>query len=221
MGILDRISQIVRSNITDLMDTGVSATGAMEKLIVSLKSELREAVRQHAAARHELERIDSNLKTSKEGMDRFQTLAMDALNRGDDQEARRHLVRRRRQGALVSALEGERKNFSDLSGKLAQAIEALKARIDELSIRLSMLQARERQKNIASLDRDNRDILEDLSWDGVEETNIPPLSSIDPPAPGKGVGRASSNIQNEENMASGDQEIEDELAKLRDRIRNG
>lgn len=221
MGILDRVSRIIRANVSDLLDSGVSASQAFGEILISMKTDLREAVRQHTSVRTEINRIDGLIRGAGQGVEKYRSLAMEAMERRDETEARRHLVRSRRQKALVESLDRERKSFTDLAEKLDLAIEALKARIDEITIRQSMIQARERQNNIASMDSDNRDYLNETIWDGLEELDMPPLSSVDPVSPGKRVDRVADDLSLEDQLAGSDPDVEQELSDLREKIRKG
>jgi phage shock protein A len=144
MGILDRISRLVSSNVNAAIDKMSDPGKEIDQLIVDMESQLRKARQevQTALAQEKRQRLraDELGKKSREWEERAER----AVRAGDDQLAREALKRKAEVDADgLEALKGlqEAQAFAD---KLTAALKELEARIHEVKSRKETLKAKAR-----------------------------------------------------------------------------
>jgi phage shock protein A len=144
MGILDRISRLVSSNVNAAIDKMSDPGKEIEQLVIDMESQLRKARQevQTALAQEKRQRQHAEElgKKSKEWEERAER----AVRAGDDQLAREALKRKGEVDADgLEALKGlqEAQGYAD---KLAAALKQLEARIQEVKSRKETLKAKAR-----------------------------------------------------------------------------
>ena len=144
MGILDRISRLVSSNVNSAIDKMSDPGKEIEQLVVDMESQLKKARSevQTALAQEKRQRMraDELGKTSREWQERAER----AVRAGDDQLAREALKRKAEVDADgLEALKGlqEAQAFAE---QLTAALKQLEARIQEVKGRKETLKAKAR-----------------------------------------------------------------------------
>jgi phage shock protein A len=144
MGILDRISRLVSSNVNAAIDKMSDPGKEIEQLILDMESQLRKARQEvHEALGQEKRqrmRVEELAKKSQEWQDRAER----AVRAGDDGLAREAL---KRKGDIDGEIEEARNGLSTSTAyadQLTAALKQLEARISEVKARKETLKAKAR-----------------------------------------------------------------------------
>lgn len=232
MGILGRISRIVKANVQDLTSEASDPSKGIDDLLTVLRTERRESERQLASARAQLARLQAMKSDAEAKVGKLSDEAIDALRKGDEDLARRTLVRKKAQADAAASVAAEIEEFSSLAAKLGKALGWLDARIAQISVRKGLADARSAQANVArmmdDMDFDSlEDSIDELTGDGLDDPLFRPGILDDPPGldsvaprPGKTVSPKVDKALDREGGPSGaeDGKIVDELAALRKKI---
>src|SRR6266446_991435 len=93
MGIFDRLSTLIRSNITDLINRAENPEKMLNQLIVDMRSQLAKAKQQVAAAIADEKRLSAQVDTEKKSAEDWERRAVLAVQEGRDDLAKQALLR--------------------------------------------------------------------------------------------------------------------------------
>jgi phage shock protein A len=155
MGLLSRISTIIRSFLNDLVNRAEDPEKILEQSVIDMQDQLvqmRQAVAQAIAAmkRQEQQYLEADKQATE-----WQRRAMLALQKGQEDLAREALVRRKSQaetaGKLKESIDSQsgqiaalKKNLVVLEGKIAEA----KTKKEMLKVRIQSAKAQENLNNM-------------------------------------------------------------------------
>lgn len=145
MGIVSRLSTLLRANINDLASRAENPELVLNQLILDMEDQFQAArrqVRDTIADRKKLEKdLDSSLEKSRE----WERRAMVAVKAGEDDLARQALERKQEIDHIAteqrSMLEGKDQAVEDLK----RALKGLEKKIDEARKKKSLLLARKKR----------------------------------------------------------------------------
>ena len=95
MGVFDRISRIIRSNISDLLDRAEDPEKILQQIVVDMKQDLREAKLQVASAIRDQKKLEYRFHESLDMADRWEKRAISAVEEGNDTLAKEALRRKK------------------------------------------------------------------------------------------------------------------------------
>src|SRR2546422_2807604 len=84
MGIFDRLSTLIRSNINDLINRAENPEKMLNQLIVDMRSQLAKAKQQVAAAIADEKRLSAQVDTEKKSAEDWERRAVLAVQEGRD-----------------------------------------------------------------------------------------------------------------------------------------
>src|SRR2546427_4576953 len=93
MGIFDRLSTLIRSNINDLINRAENPEKMLNQLIVDMRSQLAKAKQQVAAAIADEKRLSAQVDTEKKSAEDWERRAVLAVQEGRDDPAKQALLR--------------------------------------------------------------------------------------------------------------------------------
>ncbi len=93
MGIFDRLSTMLRSNINDLITRAENPEKMLNQLIVDMKQQLAKAKQQVASAIADEKKLQAEAEAMKRQADDWERRAMLAVQEGRDDLAKQALVR--------------------------------------------------------------------------------------------------------------------------------
>src|SRR6266550_2756054 len=93
MGIFDRLSTLIRSNINDLINRAENPEKMLNQLIVDMRSQLAKAKQQVAAAIADEKRLSAQVDTEKKSAEDWERRAVLAVQEGRDDLAKQALLR--------------------------------------------------------------------------------------------------------------------------------
>lgn len=218
MGILNRFSDVVRSNINALIDRAEDPEKMANQIILDLEKIQKEVVDGTAASIAEEKRLMTLVEQNRAEADRWENRAMEALKKGEEDMARDALQQKQR-------FENDYETFRLQHEKQVAAVNTLKENMREMNRKLE--EARRRRDNLAA-----RSTTAKVQQNVAKATTA--ASSMD--AMGKldkmerkvdqqaAMAEAYSELNAEENMEAKfkkmekEQSIDDALAALKEKI---
>src|SRR2546427_6148081 len=93
MGIFDRLSTLIRSNISDLIARAENPEKMLNQLIVDMRSQLAKAKQQVAGAIADEKRLAAQVEQEKKSAEDWEKRAVLAVQEGGDEPAKQGLQR--------------------------------------------------------------------------------------------------------------------------------
>ena len=119
MGIFDRLSTLLRSNINDLISSAENPEKMLNQILVDMRSQLAKAKQQVAASIADEKRLRDQADNERKEADAWEKRAMLAVQEGRDDLAKQALVRQGEHGSHAEQLEvvvvHQRASISDRS----------------------------------------------------------------------------------------------------------
>ena len=145
MGIFDRLSQLLRSNINDLISRAEDPEKMLNQILVDMRSQLVKAKQQVAAAIADEKRLrdqaDAEYKLSAD----WESRAMLAIKEGRDDLAKQALVRQAEHETHGQQLEQTWETHRVETEKLKNSLRDLNDKIEEAKRKKNLLIARQRR----------------------------------------------------------------------------
>lgn len=142
MGIFRRCTDILSANLNDLVDRFEDPEKALRQAIREMDQAVATALRGAAKAIAGERLLARQLAEHRDHAEQWHTRARDAVQSGDDELARRALVRKNEHDRLIAALADEQATLERTGGKLRRQIDAMRARVAEANRKLATLVAR-------------------------------------------------------------------------------
>ena len=153
MGIFDRLSTLLRSNINDLISSAENPEKMLNQILVDMRSQLAKAKQQVAAAIADEKRLRDQADAERKQADDWEKRAMLAVQEGRDDLAKQALVRQGEHFAHAEQLEVTWQAHQAETEKLKASLRDLNDKIEEAKRKKNLLLARQRraqaQKRIA------------------------------------------------------------------------
>ena len=153
MGIFDRLSTLLRSNINDLISSAENPEKMLNQILVDMRSQLAKAKQQVAAAIADEKRLRDQADLERKNADDWEKRAMLAVQEGRDDLAKQALVRHGEHLTHAEQLEVTWQAHQAETEKLKASLRDLNDKIEEAKRKKNLLLARQRraqaQKRIA------------------------------------------------------------------------
>jgi len=153
MGIFDRLSTLLRSNINDLISSAENPEKMLNQILVDMRSQLAKAKQQVAAAIADEKRLRDQADAERRQADDWEKRAMLAVQEGRDDLAKQALVRQGEHHQHAEQLELTWQAHQAETEKLKASLRDLNDKIEEAKRKKNLLLARQRraqaQKRIA------------------------------------------------------------------------
>ncbi|MFL5578952.1 MAG: PspA/IM30 family protein [Gemmatimonadaceae bacterium] len=153
MGLFDRLSTLLRSNINDLISSAENPEKMLNQIIVDMRSQLVKAKQQVAAAIADEKRLRDQADSEYRLAADWENRAMLAIREGRDDLAKQALVRQQEHAEHGQQLEATWQSHRAETEKLKNSLRDLNDKIEEAKRKKNLLLARQRraqaQKRIA------------------------------------------------------------------------
>ncbi|MCR4638205.1 PspA/IM30 family protein [Ruminococcus sp.] len=153
MGIFARLSDLLKSNVNDLIDRAEDPEKMVKQVIIDMQTELTKATQNYGKAKAS-ERLAEKkyLEAEKISAD-WENKAKQALAKGDQELAKQALARKVKADEDVSNYKEMYESISDQTEAIGDQVEVLKSKLEEAKSRQAMLIARSQmadtKKNLA------------------------------------------------------------------------
>ncbi|BDG61274.1 PspA/IM30 family protein [Caldinitratiruptor microaerophilus] len=218
MGILQRISTLIRANLNDLLDRAEDPEKVLKQMILDMEESVREGKIALAAAIAEETKLkaayEENLKKAQEWLEKAEL----AVEKGEEDLAREALRRRKTAEQNAEAAKAQWEEQRRVCAQLRENLETLESRVADAKARKDLLIARKKRaeaakkvhEQLAGLTRAQSAF---ETFEKMEEK----IESLEAQA------QAAAQVQRdslEERLArlGEDDELEEDLAALKERV---
>ena len=145
MALFDRIRRVVKANLNDLISKAEDPEKVLGQLIVEMNEQLVESKKSVAVAIADEKRLQRELSKQQQSATDWEANAMKAVNAGNDELAKKALVRKQEHDEYVASYQ-EQFNAQHASvEQLKDSLRQLQDKIDEAKRKKNLLVARQRR----------------------------------------------------------------------------
>lgn len=214
MTLLDRLSRLIRANLSDLLRRAEDPEKIINQALEDMKEALREAREQVAAAMAEGKRLEREVESHLQEATLWEEKAKEALKAGREDLAKEALRRRKRALDLAEGFKQQAEEQKSLVNRLLTQLKALEAKIDEAEARKKLLLARKKGVEAAEAVRRMESKLDaHPALEAFEEMEARILSMEDRHEALKELD--GQDLEKELAALSAEKELEEELSRLK------
>ena len=192
MGIFDRFSQLLRSNINDLISKAEDPEKMLTQILVDMRGQLVQAKQQVASAIADEKRLRDQADSEYKQAQDWEQKAMLAIQSGRDDLAKQALVRQAEHASHGQQLEATWESHKLETDKLKNQLRDLNDKIEEAKRKKNLLVARQRRAQ---------------AQQRIAET----MSSLSEKSAFEAFARMEERIETNERQIKAHAEIEDEF----------
>src|ERR1700722_6465170 len=145
MGLFDRLSTLLKSNINDLISSAENPEKMLNQIIVDMRSQLVKAKQQVATAIADEKRLHDQADVELRQAEDWEKRAVLAVREGRDDLAKQALVRQNEHSQHGQVLQTTWESHRDETEKLKNALRDLNDKIEEAKRKKNLLIARQRR----------------------------------------------------------------------------
>ncbi|HEX6967061.1 MAG TPA: PspA/IM30 family protein [Gemmatimonadaceae bacterium] len=145
MGIFDRLSTLIRSNINDLISSAENPEKMLNQILVDMRTQLAKAKQQVAAAIADEKRLKDQVDAEYKETQDWERRAMLAVQEGRDDLAKQALVRYNEHMTHAQQLEATWQAQQTETEKLKNSLRDLNDKIEEAKRKKNLLVARQKR----------------------------------------------------------------------------
>jgi len=145
MGIIDRLSTLIRSNINDLISRAENPQKVLEQLIIDMRNQLAKAKQQVAAAIADEKRLSAQAEQEKKLSEDWEKRAVLAVQEGRDDLAKQALLRYNEHVQGAVQLQETWIKHREETEKLKASLRQLNDKIEEAKRKKNILIARQKR----------------------------------------------------------------------------
>jgi phage shock protein A len=145
MGLLDRVSTLVRANLNDLLDRAEDPEKVIKQLLIDMNNQLIQVKTQVAAAIADEKRLHQRAQEAQRQADDWQRKAELAIDRGDDELAKQALTRRNTYVQTAAGMQEQWQAQSAQVQALKDGLRQLESKMEEATAKRDLLIARSRR----------------------------------------------------------------------------
>jgi phage shock protein A len=142
MGLLDRVSRVVRSNLNAAVSSAEDPEKILEQAIIDMQEDLVQMRQAVAGAIASQKRVQQQYERAQNEANTWQQRAQLALQKGDEDLARQALVRKKTQAETALALKTQLDTQSTTVDQLKRVLIGLESKLSEAKTKKDMLKAR-------------------------------------------------------------------------------
>lgn len=169
MGILDRMSRLIRANVNDMIDRAEDPELMLNELLREMQSSIREARTQVANMIAQEKMIEAELTEAQRDAREWERKAEMALQRGREDLAREALRRKRDDEEIATVYTQQLASQSEMVEKLKQQLRMLENKYQEAESKRDVLIARHRRAQAQKKITETFSTLPDMSAMGELE----------------------------------------------------
>lgn len=144
MGILDRLSRLIRANINDLIKRAEDPEKIIAQALEDMRAALRDARMEVAEAMAQLAKLKRDQQSYAEQVSGWEDKAAEALKAGREDLAREALKRKAQANSLADGFAQQVGQQQTIVDQLTNQLKALEAKIQEAEAKQALLAARQK-----------------------------------------------------------------------------
>jgi phage shock protein A len=217
MGILDRMSRLIRANVNDMIDKAEDPEKMLNELLREMQAGIREARQQVANMIAQEKQLEAELQEANSDAREWERKAEMALQRGREDLAREALRRKRDDEEIATVYATQLASQQEMVEKLRSQMKVLERKYDEAESKRDILIARHRRAQAQKRLTETFSTLPDMSAMGelermekrivTEEARADAMQELE-----------QDNIEWQFAELESDADVEDELLALKARI---
>ncbi len=145
MGIFDRLSSLIKSNLNDLISSAENPEKMLNQIIMDMRSQLAKAKQQVAAAIADEKRLKDQVEAEFRQVQDWERRAMLAVQEGRDDLAKQALIRHNEHMSHAQQLDATWGAHKAETEKLKTALRDLNEKIEEAKRKKNLLIARQKR----------------------------------------------------------------------------
>lgn len=169
MGILDRMSRLIRANVNDFIDNAEDPEKMLNELLREMQASIREARHEVANMIAQEKQLEAELQEAQMDAREWDRKAETALKRDREDLAREALRRKRDAEEIGMVYAGQLAGQSELIEKLRSQLKMLERKYDEAESKRNLLIARHRRAQAQKRITESFSSLPDMSAMGELE----------------------------------------------------
>ena len=142
MGLLDRLSRVVRANLNDMIENAENPEVVLEQAIIHMQQDLIQLRQAVARAIATQKRTEQQYNKNQTEANNWQNRAQLALSKGDETLAREALIRKKAVVEAAAKLESQLEQQTVQVETLKKNLIALESKISEAKTKKDMLKSR-------------------------------------------------------------------------------
>lgn len=150
MAIFERISDLVRSNINDLIDKAENPEKMVKQIIIDMEEQLRKATQGLGTAMGSLNQVKKQLETAQEQSGVWQSKAKACLEQGNEELAKQALENKVKQDKMVAQYQEMCNSMEAQVNEIKSQVDLLKQKLEEARSKQAMLVARSQMADAKS-----------------------------------------------------------------------
>ncbi len=150
MAIFERISDLVRANINDLIDKAENPEKMVKQIIIDMEEQLRKATQGLGTAMGSFNQVKKQLETAQEQSQVWQNKAKACLEQGNEELAKKALENKVKQDQMVTQYQEMTISMEAQVNEIKAQIDVLKQKLEEARSKQAMLVARSQMANAKS-----------------------------------------------------------------------
>ena len=131
MTILERMGDLVRSNINDLIDKAENPEKMVKQIIIDMEEQLRKSTQGLGTAMGSLNQVKKQLENAQEQSANWQAKAKACLEQGNEDLARQALENKVKQDNMVAQYQEMTSSMESQVNEIRNQVDILKQKLEE------------------------------------------------------------------------------------------
>ena len=218
MPIFEKIRRIFNSNINDLLDQVEDPEKILNQLLEDMQHELKEVKIQVAAAIRDANKFEAQYKENSESAEKWEKRAIVFIQNGDDVRAKEALRRKRSAEDLAAGFREQFEAQQESVSVLKDGLATLEQKIQEAKNKRALLIARQRRAEAERTIHQTVSGISDSS--ALNAFDLIEGKVLDAEAEAEALSEMRQpSLEEEFDKLDKKDEIDDELAKLKARLK--
>lgn len=150
MAIFERISDLVKANINDLIDKAENPEKMVKQIIIDMEDQLRKATQGLGTAMGSLNQVKKQLENAQEQSNVWQNKAKVCLEQGNEDLAKKALENKVKQDKMVAQYQEMVTSMESQVNDIKNQVDVLKEKLEEARSKQAMLTARSKMADAKS-----------------------------------------------------------------------
>ena len=150
MSIFERISDLVRANINDLIDKAENPEKMVKQIIIDMEEQIRKSTQGLGTAMGSLNQVKKQLTTAQEQSNIWQEKARACLEQGNEELAKQALENKVKQDKMVAQYQEMATSMEAQVNEIKSQVDVLKQKLEEARSKQAMLTARSQMADAKS-----------------------------------------------------------------------
>lgn len=142
MGIFRRLSDLLKSNVNDLIDRAEDPEKMVKQIIIDMQTELTKATQNYGKAKASEHLAEKRYLEAQNQSQNWENKAKAALSQGNEELAKQALAKKVKADEDTANYKQMYESISDQTEAIGNQVEVLKAKLEEAKSRQAMLIAR-------------------------------------------------------------------------------